>query len=156
MLEINVPGLGQMNLNYLVMDFNGTMARDGVLRQKITAYLNKLSKELKIYVVSADTYGTVAEQCAGLPVEVVVTKGENGALEKGGFVDRLGGSQVVAIGNGNNDSQMLEKSCLGICIAGEEGCSVKAMLSADIVVTSITDALGLLIKPEKIQATLRL
>lgn len=156
MLEVNVPGLGQMNLKYLVMDFNGTMARDGVLRQKITAYLNKLSKELKIYVVSADTYGTVAEQCAGLPLEVVVIKGENGAAEKGDFVDRLGSGEAVAIGNGNNDCLMLEKSCLGICVAGEEGCSVKAMLASDIVVRSITDALGLLIRPEKIKATLRL
>jgi len=50
---------------------------------------------------------------------------------------------------------MLQESALGIMIVGPEGGSVKALLSADVVVNSIDKALELLLHPQRLVATLR-
>jgi hypothetical protein len=62
---------------------------------------------------------------------------------------------VVAIGNGSNDVPMLKEGVVGICVVGPEGASTAALLGADVVVTDIRDALGLLLKPQRLVATLR-
>jgi soluble P-type ATPase len=50
---------------------------------------------------------------------------------------------------------MLEESILGIAVIQKEGASAKTVAAADIVVTSITDALELVLNPLRIAATLR-
>jgi soluble P-type ATPase len=61
----------------------------------------------------------------------------------------------MAAGNGNNDRLMLEYSVLGVAILGPEGCTADTLRSADLVCTSITDALDLLLHPKRLVATLR-
>ena len=67
----------------------------------------------------------------------------------------LGPENVVAIGNGANDALMLKEAALGIAVIGEEGCSAALMKEADLVVTDIMNALGLVAHPERLVATLR-
>jgi soluble P-type ATPase len=81
---------------------------------------------------------------------------DNGSLEKEEFVDSLGAENVVAIGNGVNDSLMLKKAALGIVVIGGEGAAQKTIKEADIVVKDIHDALGLLLNRLRLIATLRL
>jgi soluble P-type ATPase len=50
---------------------------------------------------------------------------------------------------------MFEVSALPIVIIGDEGCSSKTLLKADIVVKNVEDALSLIINPKRIVATLR-
>jgi soluble P-type ATPase len=50
---------------------------------------------------------------------------------------------------------MLKESAVGICIVGKEGAAVEAVMSADLVTFDINDALDLLLKPERLVATLR-
>ena len=61
----------------------------------------------------------------------------------------------IGVGNGNNDIDMLKNAELGIAIIGKEGCSVKSLLSADIVVNNIIDAINLLLNEKRMIATLR-
>ena len=62
---------------------------------------------------------------------------------------------MVAIGNGRNDGPMLKAAALGIALVQQEGGAVETLLSADIVSTSILDALDLLSHPQRLVATLR-
>jgi soluble P-type ATPase len=70
-------------------------------------------------------------------------------------VDGLGAGQVVAIGNGANDVDMLRTSALGIAVLGPEGLATPALLAADVVVASIDDGLDLLLQPKRLIASLR-
>ena len=61
----------------------------------------------------------------------------------------------LLIGNGRNDRLMLDAAGLGIAVIQREGGAAAAILGADIVATSITDALGLLLNTSRLTATLR-
>jgi soluble P-type ATPase len=75
MLEIEIPGYKILHLEYLVLDYNGTLACDGQLLPGVEPRLRQLSRQLKIHVLTADTFGTVQEALAGVPVEIsVLTK----------------------------------------------------------------------------------
>jgi soluble P-type ATPase len=62
---------------------------------------------------------------------------------------------VLAIGNGANDAVMLREAALGIGVIGEEGCASSLIKEADLIVKSINDALGIVLHPERLVATLR-
>jgi len=50
---------------------------------------------------------------------------------------------------------MLKTARIGVAVCLNEGCAVDAIQSADILVTSATDALDLLLNPKRLKATLR-
>ena len=62
-MQIEVPGYKVLNLKYLVLDYNGTIAVDGRMPESIQQRIIVLSKELMIYVLTADTHGTVEDNC---------------------------------------------------------------------------------------------
>ena len=66
---------------------------------------------------------------------------------------RTGG--VITIGNVYNDIQMSVVADLSICVIGREGCCGALLMHCDVVVTSIDDALDLLLKTGRLRATLR-
>ena len=154
MLTIKIPGREEMVLNHLILDYNGTIAEDGLIIEGIAHRLEELKKHLSIYVITADTHGTAAQRCAGLPLEVktfpTVQVGQIKADEAG----KLSGG-VACIGNGFNDIQMSDASDLSICVIGKEGCCGALISHCDVVVTSIHDALDLLLKTDRLRATLR-
>ena len=71
MITIKIPGREELTLNYLVLDYNGTIAEDGNIIEGIRPRLAELSKDLAIYVITADTHGTAAKKCEGLPLQVL-------------------------------------------------------------------------------------
>ena len=154
MLNINIPGRGELKLSHLVLDYNGTIARDGLIIPGIRERLDKLSASLSICVITADTHGTAARRCEGLPLQVLTFPTTDvGAIKAAQVRSLVGG--VVTIGNGYNDIAMSDAADLSICVMGSEGCCGKLAAHCDILVTSIADALDLLLKPDRIRATLR-
>jgi soluble P-type ATPase len=79
----------------------------------------------------------------------------NEAEQKAEDVQDLGMETVVAIGQGDNDAAMLKQAALGICVMLQEGVAAETLLSADLVMPTITFALELLDKPLRIVASLR-
>lgn len=154
MLTIAIPGRDPLQLTHLLLDYNGTIALDGQLIPAVKPRLEALSRSLDISVITADTHGTAQRECAGLPVAVKVFPTDHVAEIKASEARSLSGG-VVCIGNGYNDIQMSDQAALSICVMGQEGCCAALLGHADIVVTSITDALDLLLKPQRIRATLR-
>ena len=154
MLTIKIPGREELNLSHLILDYNGTIAEDGEIIESIRPRLAELSKVLTICVITADTHGTAAKKCEGLPLEVLTfPTTEVGAIKAQEAMKRTGG--VITIGNGFNDIQMSDAADLSICVIGREGCCGTLLAHTDIVVTSLDDALDLLLKTGRTRATLR-
>lgn len=154
-MTIDIPGVVTMQLQHLVLDYNGTIARDGKLLSNLGRTLEDLASQITIHVLTADSYGSVAKELEGLPCIVHTIPQGQEAEAKARYVQDLGADQVVSIGNGANDRLMLKAARLGIAILEGEGSAVSAILNADIVARSSYDAFGLLMIPQRIAATLR-
>jgi len=156
LISFEIPGWGDLRLEHLVLDFNGTIALDGKLLPGVREKLEILSNHLNIHIISADTFGTIEGECKAIPCSLHrLDNSMLGGAQKEKFVERLGSSSVATIGNGANDVAMLEASAFGIAVLGEEGLCVNALTNADLMVKNINDALDLLIHYKRIIATLR-
>ncbi len=156
MIEIEIPGRGQLALAHLVLDVNGTLAVDGTLLPGVLERAQRLRAQLQVAMLTADTYGRQAELDRQLGFAAHrLQPGQPEAAQKAAFVRSLGAERTAAIGNGANDAEMLRVAALGIAVLESEGTSVEALLAADIAVRSITDALDLLLQPRRLVATLR-
>ncbi|HBW39003.1 HAD family hydrolase [Desulfosporosinus sp. BICA1-9] len=155
MIQVAIPGRGDLNLEVLILDYNGTLALDGQMFESVKESLNRLSAFLEIHVITSDTFGSVEQQCEGLPVQVKVLETIDHTQEKAAYLLQFDSREVVAIGNGANDQVMLEKANLGIAVIGLEGASLQTLKSADLVVNKIEDGFGLLLKTQRLKATLR-
>jgi len=155
MLEIKIPGFGEVRLEHLVADFTGTLSLDGTLLIGVREKLQAASRLLAVHVVTSDTFGSARKELEGLECTVVVIAGADADIQKESYVQKLGADQVLAIGNGNNDRRMFKVARIGIAVIGGEGCAGDAVMSADIIVTNIFDAFNLLLYPKRCIATLR-
>jgi len=155
-LTLTVPGRETLMLDGVLCDMNGTLTTDGKLTAAVSESLTELSQLIKVYVMTADTFGTAAGIFAPLPVELVgMPPDMPGADAKLNFLKKLGSDTHVAIGNGYNDHLMLEEAIVGICIVGNEGAHRLSLNAADLIVTSPLAALNLLLQPKRLLAGLR-
>lgn len=151
-LTVDIPHRPPLALDHLALDQNGTLSDRGVVIHGVNERLGRLKERLTVHVLSADTFGTLDDLAVELQVEGhKIQTGE----DKRAFVSSLGGNRCAAIGNGQNDVAMLSAVALGIVVIGPEGASGGAIAAADIVCTSILDALDLLLDPRLVKATLR-
>jgi len=155
MIEINIPGFGSLELDHLVLDYNGTMALDGQLIEGVSERLIALARKITIHVLTADTFGRVEENVSDIPCKVHILPVETQDIGKMNYVDRLGAARTVCVGNGRNDAMMLKKAALGIAVVQDEGAAAAAVLSADVVAPDILSAIDLIIRPLRLTATLR-
>jgi soluble P-type ATPase len=142
-------------LEFLVLDYNGTLAQDGYLLPGVAKALGKLAGDLEIHVLTADTFGLAALGLGGLPVSLTVLPPSGQAEGKLDLVKKLGAERCCAVGNGLNDNLMVFGSALGLAVIGPEGASQKTLASADVVCPDIETALSLLLNPLRLVATLR-
>ena len=155
MIRIDIPGRErELILEKLVLDYNGTIAADGRLIEEDRELIKKLAESLEVFVLTADTYGTVEKECEGLGVTVKTFPREGAGIFKEKIVKEMGGG-VCAVGNGFNDTAMCKAAELSIAVLDEEGLCPELLKWADILVRSSADALNLLLKPDRIRATLR-
>jgi len=155
MIKIELPDGKSFELKYLVSDFTGTLSVDGVLVEGIKEKLNELSNHLDIYILTADTFGKAREALKGVNANVTVLSPGNEAKQKLEFLKKLGAENCVAFGNGANDELMLKEAAIGVAVMLEEGCALKTLLSADIVVKGAIEAIDLLLNPKRLIAVLR-
>lgn len=152
---IEVPGYKILDLRYLVLDYNGTIAEDGKIPEEVKERLTELGEIFEIYVLTADTHGTAAKECEGLPLKIMTFPSDAAMHEKIRIVRELGEKHCVTVGNGRNDILMSQAAELSVAIVGKEGACSKLLQETDITVASATDALDLLRYPKRIVATLR-
>jgi len=163
MIELNLPGRGNLHLHHLVCDVNGTLAVDGVLRDGVAKRLLALRDRLEVHLLTADTHGrqeTIDRQL-GLQAHRIgpgsgyekIPGGE--AAQKAEFIHALGAETVVAIGQGANDAGMLKAAAIGICILSPEGTALEALLASDLLAPDLFTALDLIENPLRLIASLR-
>jgi len=153
-MTVEIPGKPTLKLTNLVLDMNGTLSLDGKIPHSVRDRLTALAPTFKIYLLTADTFGTARREASDLPLKFVKV-GQDGYLDKLAFIRELGRNQTAAIGNGFNDHLMLKEAALGIGVIGPEGAHPFALLNADVVVSRVEDGLDLLLHPKRIAATLR-
>jgi soluble P-type ATPase len=153
--SISIPGFGTLTLEHLVLDYNGTLAVDGLLLTGVETALNTLARHMTIHVVTADTFGRAAEGLATVDCHLRVLEAGQQDQAKVHVVNQLGANRTVCIGNGRNDRLMLAAAALGIAVILGEGASALSLTAADIVCTDIVSALELLNHPLRLTATLR-
>ena len=154
MFELDIPGFKLLQLENIVLDFNGTISHDGKLISEVADRLFELRENFAIFVVTADTFGTVKAQMKEL-ARIKILETTDHRDEKRSFVTQLGRDSVVAFGNGRNDVMMLKTASLGIAVCQGEGASSEVVQAADIVCKDIRDGLDLLRFPKRLLATLR-
>jgi soluble P-type ATPase len=156
MILIQRGGEAPLEINFILLDFEGTLASDRRVHPKAKDKINLLSKRSKIYILTKGEEGSVGEALKKLKVEVIYLKEGEASQQKLDLLRQLGAERSVAIGNGIDDAPVMEEAGLGIGILGKEGASPEALKRADVIVTDILDALDFLLKPFRQKATLGL
>jgi soluble P-type ATPase len=155
MIEIRIPGWGNMEIENIVLDLNGTIATDGRIPPEVKEKMGSLADRAKIYILTADTQGTATEEVRDMRVALIRISEEKSKEAKFESLKNLNPENTVVIGNGNNDQLILKEAVLGIIVLGDEGMSISAMKNADVVVKDVSNALDLFLKPKRLIATLR-
>lgn len=154
MIQVEIPGRDTLTIAHVALDYNGTIAFDGALLPGLEERIRALSELVHVYVLTADTYGTVRAQCAGLGAEIKTFPRAQAALCKEEIVRELGG-HVACVGNGFNDIRMFDLAELAIGVMDGEGVCAKLIPHADVLTRSGVEALDLLLHTDRLKATLR-
>ena len=157
MISIDIPGREHpLEIEALVLDYNGTIAKDGALIEGIPKRLIKLAEAVEVYVLTADTYGTVRGQCEPLGVTVrTFPHAGAGACKEEIVLELRRNAKVCAVGNGFNDIQMMDAADFAVAVLDAEGMYAGLLPHADVLVRSAGEALDLFLKPDRLRATLR-
>lgn len=156
MIIIQRPGQTNLEIEFILIDYEGTLASDGRVHSKAKDKINLLSKRAKIHILAKGATEKIEERLKKLKAEVLFfTEGE-ASVGKLDLLRKLGPEKTVAIGNGVDDAPMMEEAGFSICLIGREGASGETLKRADLVVTDILDALDFLLKPLRQKTTLGL
>ncbi len=155
MQPFEIPGIGLVSIKNIVLDYNGTIACDGKIIEGLKEKLELLSDQFNVYVITADTHGTVRENFRDSKVLIKILEESDAVQEKMMFVRQLGAGETMAVGNGNNDAMMLKEAVVGAAIIGAEGGATQAVLHSDVVYHDIMDWAKVFDKDKRLIATLR-
>ncbi|BCY18159.1 MAG: ATPase P [Chloroflexi bacterium] len=155
MIDLNIPGIGNIQILHLVLDVNGTLALDGKLLDGIPRAIASISNRLDVHLITADTHGHQDQIDRLLNLTAVRLTPGNEATQKAEYIRSLGGHHCAAIGQGANDALMLSEAFLGIAIISPEGLCTETLKASRVVMPDIYSAFNFLENPLRIVATLR-
>jgi len=155
MINLEIPGEGELTLNDVVFDVNGTLAVDGNILPGVPELLKSLQDQVKVHLLTADTHGKQADIDQQLGLKAIRIQPGEETRQKSDYVIQLGTDTTAAVGQGANDSMMLKTAKIGISIISAEGTALETLLHSDLVVPDITSAINLLLNPTRLVASLR-
>jgi len=154
MIRIQRPGQEPLEIDLILIDFEGTLASDCRVHPKAKDKLNLLAKRSKICILTKENMERVEEILRKVKAEIVyLTEGES-SKKKLDLLRQWGATRAVAIGSGADDGPMMEEAAFGLCVISKSGASSAAVENADVVFTDILDALDFLLRPLRQRATL--
>jgi len=157
MINFTLPNGHEYKFAHAVFDYNGTLAEDGVLSEEIKDLLGRLAEVIGVTVLTADTFGlarTQLQSVQGINLHII-DRGDEVA-QKRDFVRACGKDNTICFGNGANDMEMFAEAALAVGVIGGEGAYQPTLAKAHIIVTDPKNAILLLLKPQRMVATLRL
>jgi soluble P-type ATPase len=121
-LKLVIPGRKRrsIKLTKLVLDLNGTLTVDGIINANTIFLLKKVAVFLEVHIITADTLGLAVKIQRPLNLKVHVIRGKHTSAAKAYYIQKLGQREIIAIGNGVNDTAMLGKAAIGIAVLGPE------------------------------------
>src|SRR4030043_51547 len=120
MISIERPGQGNLEIEFILVDFEGTLASDRRVHPKAIDKINLLSKRTKIYILTKQEKTLVEESLKKVKEEIVDLKEGEASQQKLDLLRQLGATRTVAIGNGTDDAPMIEEAVFGTCVMGKE------------------------------------
>ena len=154
MIHIQRPGQEPLEIDFILIGFEGALASDRRVHPKAKDKINLLSRRSKIYILTKEEKERMEEVLRKVNAEIIyLTEGES-SQKKSDLVRQLGATRAVTVGNGVDDVPMMKEGAFGLCVIGKEGASSEAVKNADVVFTDILDALDFLLKPLRQKATL--
>ena len=154
MISIERPGQGKLEIEFILVDFEGTLASDRRVHPKTKDRINLLSKRTKIYILTKEEKTLCEKALKKVKAEIIYLMEGEASQQKLDLLRQLGASRTVVIGNGADDVPMIEEAGFGICVMGREGTYSETMKKADVVFINILDAFDFLLKPLRQRATL--
>ena len=154
MIHIQRSGQEPLEIDFILIDFEGTLASDRRVHPKAKDKINLLSKRIKIYILTKGEKAGVEEVLKKVKAEIVYLREGESSQQKLDLLRQLGPARTVAIGNGVDDVAMIEEAGLGVCVLGKEGTFSDAMKKADVVFMNIVDTFDFLLKPIRQKASL--
>jgi len=170
MISIERPGQSNSEIEFILIDFEGTLAIDRRVHPKAKDKVNLLSKRTKIYIfVNSPTppfdkggkggilaKELIEERLRKVKAEIIYLAEGDSSRRKLDLLRQLGPTRCAAIGNGTDDATLMREAGIGICVIGREGASGQVVKNADLVFPDILDALDFLLKPLRQKSTLSL
>jgi soluble P-type ATPase len=154
MITIHRPGQENLEIEFILIDFEGTLASDRRVHPKAKDKINLLSKRTNIYILAKEEKERVEEAIKKVKAEVIYFMEGKSSEQKLDLLRQLGATRTVVMGNGVDDFSTIEEAGFGICVMSKEGTSLEVMKKADVVFMNIIDALDFLLKPLRQKATL--
>ncbi|MBU1018186.1 HAD family hydrolase [Patescibacteria group bacterium] len=153
-MKYNIPQIGVIEINTIVLDLNGTLAVrgkivDGVKERLIT--LKKLG--IKLILFTGDQRGNASDLCNELDIDFKKAVSQK---EKEQFFLELDTEHSAAIGNSRIDNGKFRHAKLSIATLQAEGIHTGIIGHVDIIVPTISDALDLFIDSDSLKATMRI
>ena len=155
MMTFTIPGRGELAVEHILFDYNGTLAVDGAPVPGIREKINAHAKDISFHVITADTFGSVEKALEGVACSIITIPEKDQDRTKAQYLDKLGPEKTLACGNGANDELMLKSAALGVAVMLEEGVNVRALLAADLLIRDIADLFAYLENPGRLVACLR-
>ena len=110
-MKIEIPGYRTLEIEHLLLDYNGPIAEDGVIRRSVRDLLLLLSGRLDLHVLTADTFMARQSQsvkgflCTWIPF--LLRTPPRGSWQN---FRSWGLPAAPCIGNGRNDLPMLSSA----------------------------------------------
>lgn len=152
-MKYKIPEVGELEINTIVLDLNGTLSVKGEIAEGVKERVFKL-KELgfKIILFTGDQRGTAETLCKELGIEF---ERASSSEEKENLFLKLDTKTTTAIGNARIDIGTFKHAALRIATLQAEGIHTGIIPHVDIIVNNINDALDLFIDGDSLVATMR-
>ncbi len=116
MITILRSGQEPLEIDFILLDFEGTLASDRRVHPKAKDRINLLSKRTKIYILTKEEKILMEEVLKKVKADIIYLMEGEASQQKLDLLRQLGASRTVAIGNGVDDVPMIEASPLAIFI----------------------------------------
>lgn len=152
-LSYNVPGVGYIEIDTLVVDSDGTMTIRGEIVPGVIEKIHQLqSLGVNVVMISSDQRGNARD----LALSSGITYYEaNNSREKEDILLSLGSKKVAAIGNARIDIGLFVQSIISVATLQSEGIHKDIIDHVDVIVPSVNDALDFFLDKDTFIATMK-
>ncbi len=156
MIRIERPGQSPLDIDFILLDFEGTLATNRRVHPKTKAKINLLSKRTSIYILTIQQKEVIEERLKKIKAEIFCLVEGIASSRKLELLRQLGATRCAVIGNNVSSAELMKEAGIGICVIGREGSSTRALNHAEVIFSDILDALDFLLKPLRQKSTLSL